>query len=784
MRLIPVLLHAAAILVLAALPAHAGPVAAAIGAISAAIKGSVFLSALVRIVASVALSRLAAALAPKPRQPGIKTESTAAGSQNPASFVLGYYASNGVAVCPPMSHGRDGKTPNAYLTYVIELSDLPGAALQALIINNERVTLGTVPHADYGLPVVGGKYGGFAWVKFYDGTQTVADPGLLAKYGSYPERPWTADMVGRGICYAICTFRYNRDRYTAFPSVRFELLGIPVYDPRKDSTVGGSGAHRLNDPATWERTLNPIIMAYNAHLGFGIGGDLWGGGMPPADMPLGSVFAAANVCDALVDNGLGGTEPRFRAGYEVFVDEEPASVCEELMKACLGEVADVGGSWRFQAGDPALPTFFFTDDDLLVTVDREKNPFPGPDETKNGITASYPDPAVQWEPNEAPPVLNPLWEAEDGGQRRLVNVDFPAVPYAAQVQRNMRALIADDRRFLTHGLPMPPEATVIEPLDTTAWTSASQGYAGKTFEVVRTTEGLRSGVVIVNLREREPADTAVPPGYFTAPATPSTFSVVPPPQEVPDFAAAGLSLQDGSGNDRRPALELTWDAADLDGIRGVEYEVRLPLSGLVVAKGTTTDVASGRIVVPEGVVPDTGYETRTKLVSDRDTLWTPWVAATTPATLITAPDIAEFAVTEQFQAIALGPFTRDDTPNGTVLATVDMGAIGPGLIWTRGIQFDARLSNWVTDNYNVEVQRRFREFGGAFSPWEAVSTWTKAGSFSAANNVWDQRTGDGTVRGTYDDFEYRFIVNTRPTTGAGTYQWLRNIYLTVVRVTK
>lgn len=615
-----------------AMPAHAVPVFGAIGSIFTAIKGSFILSALVRVVASVLLSRLAASLAPKPKQPGIKTEGTASGSQNPASFIFGFYATDGVAVCAPMSHGAVGKTPNAYLTYVIEVGDMPGAALLALIINGERCPLGVTPHPDYGLPVNAGTYANAAWVKYYNGSQTVADSMLLAKYAAYPQRPWTAAMVGRDICYAIITFKYDRNVYSAFPAVRFEMQGHPLYDPRKDSTVGGLGAHRLANSATWEISNNPVIMTYNAHLGITLpGGHIWGGGMPVGDMPLSSVFAAANACDALVDNGTGGTEARFRAGFEVFVDDEPAGVCEELLSACLGQVADVGGQWRFQAGDPALPVFFFSDDDILVTLDREKQPFPGLDATHNGITANYPDPGMQWEPNNAPPIYNSVWEAKDGNRRLVVNKDFPAVPYPAQVQRNMRALIADDRRFLTHGLPFPPEATVLEPLDTSAWTSASNGYSAKTFEIGKTTEDLRTGVVQVTLRERDPSDSAVVPGYYGAVGVPSAIPVVPPSQQIVGFSVVGVALLDTGGVARRPALQIGWNGTDLPGVTGVEFEVRLAASAVLVKRMSIQDVASGLLMVADGIIANTVYQARARLIAPAViTDWTGWVSATTP----------------------------------------------------------------------------------------------------------------------------------------------------------
>lgn len=779
MRRLALVLSVGLSLAALATPAEAAGVFAAIGAFFTS--GSILASVVGRILISVAASAIMRALAPKPKTPGIRTEVTQNGGINPCSFVLLSYATAGKRNNPQMSHGQSGKTPNAYLTDVIELGFIPGQALTGVIVNGERVTLGAA-HPDYGPGVSSGIYSGHAWVKYYDGSQTAADPMLLAKYGSYPERPWQADMIGRGLCYAIVTFLFNRDKFNAFPTVLFEVTGIPLYDPRKDSTVGGSGAHRWTDKATWTATTNPVVAIYNILRGIEApDGFVWGGGIPAEDLPLASWFAAMNACDVLVDNGAGGTEPQYRAGWEVSVDDEPADVIEELLKACAGQICEAGGIWKIRVGPPGVPVLSITDGDILTTEARDLTPYPGFTASFNGVAASYPEPAMLWEPKEAPPLYNATWEAEDQGQRLVADLSLPTVPYGAQVRRLMEAMIREERRFLRHGHSLPPDAAILEPLDAMAWTSVVNGYAAKVFEIGEVADNLWTCQQTVALRERNPADFV-----SSAPAPPQVASravVQPPPQLVEGFGVTGVSIPDAAGSPRRPGLELVWEP-DLPDVRAIMWESRLTATGVLVSSGSTDNVAAGRLIVSDGILGGTGYETRTKPVLTRPADWTPWVAATTPATLITAPDIAEFAVTEQFQAIALGPFTRDETPNGTVLATVDMGAIGPGLIWTRGIQFDARLSNWVTDNYNVEVQRRFREFGGAFSPWEAVSTWTKAGSFSAANNVWDQRTGDGTVRGTYDDFEYRFIVNTRPTTGAGTYQWLRNIYLTVVRVTK
>ncbi|MDP2738704.1 MAG: hypothetical protein Q8O82_08390 [Pseudorhodobacter sp.] len=194
--------------------ANAGPLFAAIGLLSGAagfgggitVFGLATSSLTFRLLATVALSALSQALAPKTKAAGIQTDVTTTGGVTPQSFILGRYATAGAAAAPAMSHGQAGKVPNAYLTYVIDLGDVPGQTLLRLMIDDEYAEIGTVADPDYGLPV-GGRFTNatgtvWAWVKYLDGSQIAADPMLLAKYGSYPERPWTTDMVGAGICQA------------------------------------------------------------------------------------------------------------------------------------------------------------------------------------------------------------------------------------------------------------------------------------------------------------------------------------------------------------------------------------------------------------------------------------------------------------------------------------------------------------------------------------------------------------------------------------------------------
>lgn len=597
-----------------------------------------------RLLIAVGLTALKRAMSSKPRPAGITTQDTGTGGTNPCGFVLGQTATAGDGVCPPMSHGEnDNGTPNAYLTYVIALGDIAGQTLERVAIDGEWVELGTTPSADFGLPVIG-RYTNYAWVKYYDGSQTVADAMLLDRYGSYPERPWLADMIGTGVPYVICTFRFNRQLFTGFPRVLFQCGGIKLYDPRADSTAGGSGAVRWGDRSTWTASKNPIVMAYNISRGITLR-DLgtWGGSFEAADLPAANWFAAMNECDVTI-----GTPAvaQYRAGIEVRGDDEPASIIEELLKGCLGKAAEAGGVVKVQVGGPGLPLYFMTDDDIIVSKAQDYSPFPGADQRQNGIDAKYPDPDMVWATKSAPARYSAAWEAEDG-ERRVVSLDLPACPYPDQVQRVMAAYIADERRFRRHGLTLPPDAAILEPLDVVSWTSARNGYDAKLFEAAEVSDDPRSVLQRLSVREVDSADYDWSVDDLIAVSQPSPVSVSPATHVLVTWGLAALSILDATGLARLPALKFTWDGTGQDGARGIEYELRLSATGALVSSGVLANVEAGEFVISTGLLPDTSYDGRLRIVGDWPTDWTVWDSATTPDLRITGVDIANGAVSER-----------------------------------------------------------------------------------------------------------------------------------------
>ena len=617
-------------------------------------------------------------------------------------------------ICPPMSHGTSGETPLAYLTYVVGLGDIAGSQLDGLIIGDEVVTIGAAVDPTYGNKIEG-RFQDYAWIRTYDGSQTVADPMLMAKYATYPERPWAADMVGTGIAHAVMTFRYNTKIYSGLPNVRFIMRGIPVYDPRFDSTVGGLGSQRWANRATWVTSNNKAVLIYNVMRGIDIPGlGRWGGECEAEDLPLANWFAAMNECDVAITLAAGATEPQFRGGIEVSVDRDPFEIVGQLLLGCSGQMAEIGGVWKIRIGGPGLPVYFFDDDDLVISRPQDLDPFPGLETRFNAIAASYPEPAALWEVKEAPPLYNAAWEAEDGGRRLEASLQLPATPYANQVGRVMKAYVQEERRFRRHTITLPPDAMILEPLDAAEWSSTRNGYASKIFEISEVVDDQRRLLQTLSLRERDSGDYVWVPGYEQPYEVPSPVQVYPANQSVPGWAVGAVVLSDGISG-RRPALRLAWTPQGLDGITQLRYEIRLRDEGVaaayagidgggaswivdlpqqiwafdldgwagdfgvdgptwlvdaayarygrddaypappvtrVVLRGLIDDIAAGEHYVTDGILPATDYEASATPVIEGPVERSAWLKATTAATYLRNEDF-EGGINELFIAAGM-----------------------------------------------------------------------------------------------------------------------------------
>lgn len=589
-------------------PADAAPLVG----IFSAIAGSVVLRTVAQVVISLAIAAYQQRRAQKQmaaaakKQSGITTEYTTEGGTVPLTVVVGTYATAGHFEAPPISWPANSDPANIYLTYVIGLGDVTGIRPTGRVAINDvwcRFTAMTQTATGLGISVEG-RLNGVCWFRFHDGSDSTADGLMMAKLAGHPQRPWSADMIGRGVPHVIATFARDQKKFPGEPKLLFEVTGIPLYDPRQDSTVGGSGSQRWGSPTTWAFSDNPKLIEYNIHRGLVIDGyGVWGNKVAAADLPLDNWFAAMNACDVLVSDGAGGTEKTYVFGFEWALDATPASIIDEINRSCAGETVEIGGVYKTRVGGVGLPVYFFTDDDIIVTRPQDLEPFVGLDQTFNAISCSYPDPALKWQSREAAPLTNATWEAEDGQldydedlggfsrrpRRLLKQISLPGVSNPRQVQRLMSSAVREGRNRRSHALTLPPEALALEPLDAVSWTSLHNGFAGKIFDVVMTVDPVTELRPRIGLLEADPNDYT-PPAYVDG----GVIDLGDPADvvlSVPGVPVASERLyRTRAGSGLKVALRLVASPSLSPDVRGYQWQRLIDGDWRDAVRSTTPDI--------------------------------------------------------------------------------------------------------------------------------------------------------------------------------------------------
>jgi hypothetical protein len=730
--------------------AIAGFIAGVVGITSTFITGAIAFG--LEAATAIGLSYAAQALAGNKQTTSSQTDSFAiqgtinAGGDVPRSFNVGFSMTAGSLVyantagyAGTATQDSPQGTPNAYLFQVIALSDLPGCQLAQFWVNGQACNLVGNNSDEFGRAVNEYTKDGtpHLYVKYYDGTQTTVDPVLTAVFGGDPNRPYASTRVGTGICYAVVTAIAESTLFNGFPSFKFGLTGIPLYDPTRDSTNGGSGSQRYSTPSTWggDGDSLPAVQIYNILRGITYNGR-WVYGlqdMTQARLPAINWNAQINKCRAGI-TGVTGPEPTYRSGGQINVSAQPANTIQTLLTACQGKLAELGGFYKIHLGAPDTPSFSFTDDDILSTEQQDFTPFFGLADTVNGMTATYPSPAQGWNTVSAPAIYRSDLETRDGNRRLLANVSFDFVPYDAQVQRLMSSAIDEAQRARRHTLVLPPEFWIVEPGDVGAWTSARNGYANKQFRVDGAVDKANLDVGF-SLTEVDPSDYDWDHAADFQPVTTGpTIIVRPAPQGVVDWFAGPATVNDASGTPRRPAIRLSWDGTLLD-IKGIQYQVRLAATQDIVLVGRSDQYEAGALLISQNLLPNVAYQVQGQYIpsAPRDMLWSDWLNVTTPDIRLSLSDFEDSlaAMVDSIQNVNV------DELNQAINLIASLVANQDARNWIDKKEVRSQL-NALAGNANAQIatlQQAMVDDETAFANFQTTVSATFGPSFSSVNTV-------------------------------------------------
>ncbi len=497
----------------------------------------------------------------------------------------------------------DGLEPEIYF-YGVKHTLIPRP-----IIDNEV--------AHYGV----GDFGNLISIRFYDGrpgqgpdTKLVSDTANLGKI-------WKVTSVGTGICYVVVERQWNEDKFKhGRPEFEFILRGLREYDPRFDSTAGGSGPQRLNDPATWAWTENPAIHRLNYVLGVKgrvSGRTLIGMGKPISAIDLGSHIASANVCDATRKG-----KKTYACSLYVQADDDHTEILREIEDAMAGYGMNRYGLSGVLAGAPQLPVMNIGPMDIRGDEGKQITPRKSAFELFNSLSGQFTSKESHWKPESLKTVTVNADIATDGRRREGGN-DFLQVtdPDIAQYLLSIR--YRQQRKGGAIKLPVSRRAGLKAEIGSwitfegKTWLVTGRGFDGKLRFTLHLSE---TGAEIYDDEDIEPGPIIIPP---IPPVNPSLLTT------VQNFRIEAGMITGADGYEK-PVLRMTWEPPEDPTITMVRFEYGVQ-GGVEKYTAQTAEVESGEFVTGDNVVPGEIYIAHATIVTvpDRFKTWTGWVTTST-----------------------------------------------------------------------------------------------------------------------------------------------------------
>lgn len=290
--------------------------------------------------------------------------------------------------------------------------------------------------------------------------------------------------------------------------------GMPLYDPRFDSTVaGGNGPQRANDQSTWaysyggrDQGPNLALQILAQLLGWRISGKVSGGyGLPSARIDLASFAVAANLCDEGVTRVDGSVVPRYTGAGIASEADEPQGVLSALCTACNGRLRDGGGklSLAIMHNDLAIAAADdgLGDDDVLSKFIW--SPDEALEQSYNIVRGRYCDPSDNslYQLVDYPEVSLPAVDGID----RVLTLDLPWIDDAARAQRIAKQVLQRRQYPGSFSAVFGAEAWRYQVGEVLPLTFSPLGFDRKLFRVAEQTLGERDGTCQMLLTVEHPS---------------------------------------------------------------------------------------------------------------------------------------------------------------------------------------------------------------------------------------------------------------------------------------
>lgn len=378
---------------------------------------------------------------------------------------------------------------NQFLHYVIAVAGHQVSAITDVWLDKQPITNAQI---DAGTgAVTGGYFTGKLWIFKHLGTSAQTVDTVL----SAARLDWDSTHRLQGIAYIHVKMERDDEKYIqgAPQDVSCVVEGALLYDPRLDSTNGGSGSHRRTDPSTWAFSRNSALIARWFISGGAVVNDQstrmirYGLREDDARIVDSYTITAANKCEEQLTGAYStpdGDQQRYTCDLEVSTGEERRDILDSILATMAGHAIYVHGKWRIYAGAYDAPVHTISEADLFGDTPIEVDDGASRPERYNAVAAVFRDAAASYEEQTTPFRTNSTFEAADGDERIPREINLRGVTDKYRAQRLCEIELQKSRMMRAVKLRGSLNLLKVAPHETLSFSHARLAWTGREFRTI------------------------------------------------------------------------------------------------------------------------------------------------------------------------------------------------------------------------------------------------------------------------------------------------------------
>ena len=300
---------------------------------------------------------------------------------------------------------------------------------------------------------------------------------------------WGSNHKLSGVAYLAFKFTWNQDAFNSLPEVKVVLKGKKIYDPRLDSTKGGSGSHRQDTASTWTYSNNSslVLLDYlrNARYGKALPNTAF-------ETNYDSFKSSADLCDTQVTPYSGGTDiDLFQTNIVLDTEQKLIDNVRELLNPMRAIFTYTQGKYFLIIENTGSSQLSLNSNNIIggIKIFGEKK-----NSKFNRVIGTFVNPSKEWQEDTItfPPADDsglPSSDqyatllAEDNGTNLEGNFTFQGITNPYQAEELCEIILKRSRNALAVEVMVTSEALNLTIGDLVDLTYTTGGFSSKLFRV-------------------------------------------------------------------------------------------------------------------------------------------------------------------------------------------------------------------------------------------------------------------------------------------------------------